>query len=140
MAHHAEGAERLVTIDGRRAFEQLAIRTAARSTGPVRALAPADLLEALTPLWRKRAADGEVSELWVIGDREPRLPVELSGRVAEVPLTSESGGTTALLATPDIGMVGEATQATVRGYWTSDPIVVAVISAAFRRFVGTHRA
>lgn len=139
MAHHGEGVERLVAIDGRRAFEQLAIRTAARSTGPVRAIAPPDLLEALIPLWRKRAADGGVCELWATGDREAHLPLALMGRVAETSLQAEFGRPIVLVTTPEMAMAAEATEVAVRGYWSSDPVIVAVISAAFFNLVRTHQ-
>jgi hypothetical protein len=135
-----EGEQSLLAINGRRAFEQLAIRTAARSTGPVRAIAPAALLGALMPLWRKRAADGGICELWATGPEEVHLPFELKGRIPTTLLPPEFTGPVALLATPEVAMVARTGQPAFEGYWSSDPVIVAVISAAISHIVHTVSA
>jgi hypothetical protein len=52
------GAPGAVAISNRRALEELALRTAARSPGELTCVGPGWLIEVLSPAWHKRAADG----------------------------------------------------------------------------------
>ena len=123
FAARAEGADPVIQIEGRRAFEQVALRTAAKPAGEVRAIATAPLLKSLTPIWRKRAADGSPTVLLSIGPPAEQLPLPIVGSVSP----EDSFGIQALLVTPDavIGVHGD-----LSGYWSSDRIFISLGAAA----------
>ncbi len=123
FAARAEGADPVIQIEGRRAFEQVVLRTAAKPTGEVRAVATGPLLKALTPIWRKRAADGSPTVLLSIGPAEDQLPLPIIGAVSP----EHSFGIHALIITPDAAI---AVHGDLSGYWSSDPIFISLGTAA----------
>lgn len=70
--HEDAGTPGAVAISSRRALEELALRTAARSPGELTCVGPGWLVEALSPAWHKRAADGSPSRSGSSGTRALR--------------------------------------------------------------------
>jgi hypothetical protein len=118
-------------IESRRSLLDLALRTAARSPGPVLALADADTLAAMAPIWRKRAADGSDTRLWVIGAEVP-LAVPTAG-IVEPAKVDELFGTASitLLVTTEAAMLARDAPGDRKGHWTSHPLLVSAIRGAF---------
>jgi sugar-specific transcriptional regulator TrmB len=135
LAAPAKEGAALVPIEGRRGIVDLALRTAARESGPVSCLAPPSMAKEMTPAWRRRAADGRESVVWIIHDAsgEPEsveLPIPVAGyadaaevaRVFTVPVFLLVAGETIIAAQVDEGKA--------KGYWSTDPIVVGLAQAA----------
>jgi len=132
-AQVAEGAglegETLVPLNGLRSFSEVATRWIVRLDAPVVCLAPGAVLIALVPAWRKRSADGRRTTLWSIGER-PDLPVPITGTVPASDAGRSFGVPVALLQGGDAVMLATVEGPSVRGYWSSDRILVAVVESA----------
>jgi hypothetical protein len=115
-----------VPFHGRRQFEQLALRTATRAAGRVTCIAPAPLLEALTPIWRRRGADGATTELWSIGSRPAGLSLELAGELTSETARSRFPADPALVIS-ETAVIAALSQPDFPGYWTTDPLLVAAL-------------
>jgi len=134
LAAPAKEGAALVPIEGRRGIIDLALRTAAREPGPVSCMALPSMAKEMTPAWRRRAADGRESLIWIIqdsaGEPEPvELPIPLAGfadtaevaRVFTVPVF--------LLIAGEIVIAARVDDREARGYWSTDPIVVGLAQA-----------
>lgn len=127
--HEDAGTPGAVAISSRRALEELALRTAARSPGELTCIGPGWLIEALSPAWHKRAADGSPTSLWVVGDvGATKFPVE--GRIPEATVERLFGGPAFLLGTDRAVMVARLDRQAASGYWTSEPALVGAVRAA----------
>ena len=118
----------LVPVEGTRALRDLVTRTVVRGTGPIRLLAPAAVLESVSPAIRARAnASGDLF-LWS-ADRDPDVPTavapvdhDLINRLFEdLPILLVCGD--GVLA----ASVGDAPS----GYWTSATVLAASVQTAF---------
>lgn len=134
-AQHSRGAETVMSVSGRRSFEQLALRTATRPSGLVQAAAPSEILQSLVPIWRKRAADGSPTHLWSIGEHRPENSLKVEGNISLELVIAQFGGPVSLLTTPDAALAGRLADGTFAGYWSSDPLLVAVIATAISQLV-----
>ncbi len=123
------GAPATVAFEGERAFRDLTLRTAALTPGPVTAVAPTGVLSASLPVWRKRAADGSPTALWSVGPEPADLPVPLAGVVEESSIREHFGHPTALVLTPDAGLVARV-DTEFSGFWCSHPALLGTIRAA----------
>lgn len=125
----SSGAPGLHRFTSEREFQEVALRTAARAEGMVRCVAPADTLVALTPLWRKRAADGSETLLWSVGRAPAALPVGLAGTVPPQRAGAHFHGAPVLLEADD-AVISALAGADFHGYWTSEPALAAPVRFA----------
>ncbi len=124
------GQETTVRFSGRREFNELVLRTAARAE-VVSCAAQPDLLTSLIPLWRKRVQDGSKTALWTIGEQQPDLPLPLAGTIGMNRVAHYFGSPATILLADNRAMVGaENTNAVLRGLWTSDPVLYGCVVAA----------
>ena len=123
-----DGGSSLVPVEGSRALRDLVTRTVVRGSGPIRLLAPAAFLEALSPAIRARdSASGDLS-LWS-ADRDPDIamtvaPVDpdlISGLFEDPPVLLVSGE----------GVLAASAGGAPMGYWTSATVLAASVQAAF---------
>jgi sugar-specific transcriptional regulator TrmB len=122
------GGESLVPIDNRRALVTVAIQTAARETGAIVCIGPADVLQAIAPAWRRREADGHQTDLWVVGEAAD-LPIESSGTITEERLAGLFPGQPFILAGSQAFVVAQINGDQASGYWVTDPIIGPLITA-----------
>lgn len=124
------GAPATVPFTGQREFGELALRVAARAT-EVTCIAVPKLLEALTPIWRKRQVDGTATQLWLVGSEECDLPVPVAGHVDEARIAKHFRASTVLL-NADEGIIAGRNDAeqVPRGFWSSDPLLTGLVGAA----------
>ncbi len=132
--HPDEGAETIVPLVGRRAFEQVALRTTVRAPGQIIALAPQGLIEVLAPIWRKRAQDGTPTRLWALGELagQPATPVE--GWIPLPVVAERFGGAVAVLAAERTAVLAHIDNQDLMGHWTSDSLVVGSVWTALAHF------
>ncbi len=123
-----DGGSSLVPVEGIRALRDLVTRAVVRGSGPIRLLAPAAFLEALSPAIRARAGASDDLSLWS-ADRAPDIatPViladrELISRLFEDPPV--------LLVSGD-GVLAASGDSAPSGYWTSATALAASVQAAF---------
>ena len=126
----------VLPITGSRAFLDVATRTAARAVSPVTCVAPQQELQDLAPAWRKRAADGHQTDLWVIGSLPETFPLQLAGSVSDERATSCFGGSVALLSCAEGAVVVTLDGDAARGYWTSDPVLLGTLCGAVAHLTG----
>lgn len=124
------GGPAVLSLSGRRALHELALRTAARSRGEVRCLAPREFLEALAPVWHKRAADGSATRLWAVGEGHRPLPFEVAGWVGHDQVARHFDGPAVILLADDAAIVARLDPAAASGYWTTHPALVGLARAA----------
>ena len=125
-----------VPFASQREFGELALRVAARAAS-VSCIASTPVLEALTPIWRKRLADGTDTELWVLGDEQPGLPVPLTGRIERDRISLYFHGDPVLLIAGDSVIAGRQEAGNdLKGVWSSDPLQVGLVSAAVESLTG----
>ncbi len=121
----AAGHPSTVEFAGHRAFGELVLRTAVRAE-TVSCVSPADSLNSLTPVWRKRAADGADTDLWVVpsdDSTEPDSPLQIAGRVDADSVVGLFGAIVALVWTPDAIIVGRyGPDRHLGGYWSGHPL------------------
>ena len=132
------GAPSTVEFDGHRAFGELVLRTAGRAE-TVSCLAPADSLSTLTPIWRKRAADGAETNLWVVRPQESRdeeLSFRVVGRVDTATVTDMFGSLAVVAVTPDAAILGRFSESgRLTGYWSCDPLWVGCARGAIAALI-----
>ena len=129
-----EGEDSVVDVRSERTLIQLVSRAAARSSNRVGFIAPEDLTRSLLPVWRKRQAEDLETDLWVLGDTDPTLPVPVSGRVDPAAATRYFGQRFCLFFTGDAALIAGLDLRGVHGYWTNNPVLAASIRAAFAAF------
>ncbi len=129
--------EHLVTVDGRRALVDLALRTAARADSAAIGLGPAGLLAAMAPAWRRREADGRETAIWRIPDGTDRLPVDARGDVDRARCRDLFGADVFLLLTSDVAIAARVDEGREAGYWTSDALMVGLVRSAVEQLTGT---
>ncbi len=113
-----------------RAFREIALRTVGRAES-LECVASAAVLNTLNPIWRKRAADGAGSSLWLIGQEEPDARIPLAGTVRPETADTVFGWEPALLLTEAAAIIGKRTgDGQMSGYWTSDSIFCALTRGA----------
>jgi predicted transcriptional regulator len=130
------GEATLVPFSGERELKDLVLRAAARESGPVDFLAPGSLIAALLPVWRKREADSAPTRLWLVGEAPGGFPLPLAGAVAEADVGEYFGAAAVLLLAGEAAMMGRLGEAGLRGYWTSDPLLVGLAGAAMTALTG----
>ena len=83
-------------------------------------------------MWRKRAADGAETLLWIVGSTAPHdLPVPATGVVSPERIRSYFGAPAVLLLTPVAVIIGSWTgQDELSGHWSSDPVLMGTARAA----------
>lgn len=125
------GAPGIVAISGERSLLDLALRAAARASGPVTCIAPAKLLASLAPAWHKRASDRKETHLWYLGDAPTApLPVEPAGQIDAELSMRHFASPILLLVAPESAVVAALVASGPAGYWTSDPVLRAAAGAA----------
>ncbi len=135
------GATASVDLDGERALQDLALRMAARTRGPLWCLAPTKLLLALAPAWHKRASSGQETVLWVLGDAPADLAgIRIAGTVRSHQVEPYFPGSPVLLVAPEAALVGVQEAGGFRGHWTSHPALVGVVRAALATLAGLSAA
>lgn len=135
--HTPRGADVVVAVLGRRGLEQVAMRMAVRPAGPVTALAPAEILRLLSPIWRKRLADGSPTTIWVIGELAQAIPHPIRGQIPLSTVEDRFGTPVALLAAPDSALMARVVGAKVGGYWSSDPVIRGVTDTSIAYLAST---
>jgi sugar-specific transcriptional regulator TrmB len=139
----SSGATALVDLNGERALLDLALRMAARASGPLSCLAPASLLSALAPAWHKRASSGEQTMLWVLGggdvrDQSAGFPV--TGIVSLEQVERYFPAAPVFLVAAEAALVGLHETGGFRGHWTSHPALVGAVRAALAMLTGLSPA
>ena len=128
--HGRAGQEITVRFSGRREFNELVLRTAARAK-VVSCAAEPNVLASLNPVWRKRAQDRSETRLWAIGEQRPHLPIPLTGTVGMNRVAYYFGSPATILLADNRSIVGtETAEAELRGLWTSDPALCGCMAAA----------
>ena len=121
------GTPSTVEFDGQRAFGELVLRTAVRAE-TVTCMAPPDSMTALTPIWRKRAADGADTNLWVVQHQESpdeEFLFQVVGRVDAERVIDLFGSIAVVALTPNaIILGGFSGSGLLTGYWSCDPLWV----------------
>jgi hypothetical protein len=107
------------------------LRAATRAEDTVLFLGPSSAAVAAAPIWRKRATDGLDSELWIYGDL-PQLPVEPAGSVTEALAIEQFGAPPVALVAGEIGVLGTVDGSEMRGYWSSELLIVGAVRAVIR--------
>lgn len=125
------GAATLREFSGPREFGHLILRAATRAEDTVLFLGPSSAAVAAAPIWRKRATDGLDSELWIYGDL-PQLPVEPAGSVTEALAIEQFGAPPVALVAGEIGVLGTVDGSEMRGYWSSELLIVGAVRAVIR--------
>ncbi|UCF42001.1 MAG: helix-turn-helix domain-containing protein [Gemmatimonadota bacterium] len=123
------GEPAIVPIRGERELQELVLRTAARAAGPVSFLGTERQISQLLPVWRKRAADGADTELWVAGARPKGFPLTIKGTVDADALERHFGAPATILLAPGATVLATAREGSLSGYWSSDPILRGAASA-----------
>ncbi|NIM48842.1 MAG: hypothetical protein GTN62_03545 [Gemmatimonadales bacterium] len=131
------GSPTTVEIASERQLGELTLRTAARAEGPVTFLAPGRLMTALLPVWRKRAADSAPTSLWVVGEAPARFPLPLSGTVEPRVVLAHFDADAAVLAAPDAAILARIAGETVRGLWSSNPVIRGAARATLTALTST---
>ena len=126
-----DGSASLREFSGSREFGHLILRAATRAKDRVLFLGPGSAAVAAAPIWRKRATDGLDSELWIYGDL-PQLPVEPAGSVTEERAIEQFGAPPVALVAGEIGVLGSFHGSDMRGYWSSEPLIVGAVRAVIR--------
>jgi hypothetical protein len=126
------GKEATVPFDSEREFSAIALRTATREPGPVACLAPLSVLSALVPIWRKRAADGAETNIWVLGDTTDPFPIPVAGQIPQERAVGHFGSPVVILTTGASVGIGRIVEDRVSGLWSSDPIIVGAVKAALQ--------
>lgn len=129
-ARPSKGKSVVVELKSERTLVQLVTRTAARTDSPVGCVAPADLMKSLTPVWRKRAADNLVTDLWVVGDATA-VSVPISGSIDPDSATPYFNGPFCLFFAEAAALTATLEESRPSGYWTDDPVLIAPLRAAF---------
>lgn len=120
-----------VPISGRRALEDLALRTAARSPGELTCVGPVPLLEVLAPAWHKRAADGASTALWAT-EEGGTTRLHLAGRIPDSSVERLFGGLVFLLDTERGAIVARLDGQAASGYWSSEPALAGAVRASIK--------
>jgi sugar-specific transcriptional regulator TrmB len=130
--HERGGAGEPATVPfrGERELQELVLRTAARAVGQVSFMAPDRQISQLLPVWRKRAADGAETELWVVGEAPERFPLPIAGRVNPNSVRDHFGSAATILFSPGAAILATEQNGSLSGFWSSDPILVGAASAS----------
>jgi len=125
------GSASLQKFSGPREFGHLILRAATRAEDTVLFLGPSSAAVAAAPIWRKRAKEGLDSELWIYGDL-PQLPVEPAGSITEANAIEQFGAPLVALVAGEIGVLGTVHGSEMRGYWSSELLIVGAVRAVIR--------
>lgn len=125
------GEPAIIPLRGERELQELVLRTAARAAGPVSFLGPGRQISQLLPVWRKRAADDADTELWVVGARPERFPLPITGAVDPGTVERHFGAPATMLLAPGAAILASERDGSLRGFWSSDPILLGAASASF---------
>ena len=118
------GAALLVPLAGERAVHETANRAVVRATGEVLCLAPAELLQAMAPALRARAAAGRAVRVWS-GDVAPDgMPVTVDTIDAQVLAGRFEAPPFLLLAD---GALAAVDRQPWEGIWSEDPLIVGLV-------------
>jgi hypothetical protein len=128
------GGEANVQISGRRALLDVLLRTAAREQGTIHCLAPPNVLEPLSPVWRKRQMDGRTTHLWLLGGHPPNLPIPAEGVVNPERVYDFFHHEVAILIAGDAAVVARLGDGGAVGHWTSDAVLSGLCRSAFAHF------
>ena len=129
-SYQGAGAPSLESFSGVRQLVELAIRLATRDRDVVRFLGSAVTAGALLPVWRKRAADGLTSEVFLTEAAGGSLPVSSIRVVPSAEVKSWFGATPAVLSCAESAVVGAEVEAEPSGVWGSTPAVVGLARLA----------
>lgn len=129
------GEPATVPFRGERELQELVLRTAARAAGPVSFMAPGRQISQLLPVWRKRAADGAETELWVVGEAPEQFPLPIAGAVDPDTVQEHFGSAATILFSPGAAVLATDQNGSLSGFWSSDPILVGAASAALAALV-----
>ena len=142
LARQPLGAAATVAIAGRRALQDAALRTAARSPGAVTCLGPADELVALAPAWHRRAAAEWPTELWCLGSAPPSAELP----IAPPPRPLDPSVADAYFAAPIFALITPARAILARleadgpaGFWTSDVVLRGAARATIAHLTAANR-
>lgn len=133
----AKGAPETIRVRGERQLLELALRSATRATGLVTCLAPEEILSRLTPLWRKRGADGLLTELWSIGAEPRDFPLPITGVVSPERLSELFPHPPVILLAPESAIVALQSDE-LYGMWTSAEPYLSLARAAMAGLRTTH--
>ncbi len=122
-------------FQGERELHALILRSATRALGTVRFVAPAAVAAAAAPVWRKRRADRQRTELWIVGDASG--VADAAGTVLPERVPDVFGDGPVILIADEVVIVGRIEDGTPRGYWSTDPIIHGMAGAAIRDLVGS---
>ncbi|MDH3455438.1 MAG: helix-turn-helix domain-containing protein [Gemmatimonadota bacterium] len=123
------GKEATITFSGERELYAIALRTTTREPGRVACLAPATVLSALVPIWRKRAADGAETQIWMLGDATQSFPIPVAGEIPVERAVRHFGSPVAILTTGSAAGIGRIVEDRLMGLWSSDPTIVGAAQA-----------
>jgi sugar-specific transcriptional regulator TrmB len=128
-ALHGAGSPDTVPFRGHAEFTSLLMRLAVRAESPVSVVAPVDVLRATLPVWRARAANDRPTTIVGIGSAEDfAVPID---RFLDPQVVRASLGTVlTLVVAGSAAMLAHQDADPIRGYWTTDPILVAAARGA----------
>jgi sugar-specific transcriptional regulator TrmB len=132
----------VIPILGRRSLVDLALRTAARETGPLRCVASIAMARDLSPAWRRRLADGRTSTLWLIQSNQPGsdeaeaghersvLPIEAAGTVPAERAARFFDAEAFVLEAGDTVIIARTDGESTTGFWSTASTIVGLARAA----------
>jgi hypothetical protein len=126
----SEGEPAIVPFRGSAEFEALTLRTAVRAP-MVAFLGPPELLEALAPIWRARAASSRQTRLYSVGEAPSPLPFPPEGTVPASDVMRLFGVEVAALLSDDAGIVARLDLPEPAGLWFSNVLLTGMLQAAF---------
>jgi sugar-specific transcriptional regulator TrmB len=129
------GSPDTVPFRGQAEFKSLLMRLAVRAELPVSVVAPSDVLRATLPVWRARAVNERPTVIVSIGSAEDfSAPVERS--VDPDTVVERFGTVLTIVVAGSAAMLAHEEEGTIRGHWTTDPILVASARGATTALTG----
>lgn len=126
------GKEATLRFSGERELYAIALRTASREPGPVACLAPATVLSALVPIWRKRAADGAETSIWILGNATESFPIPVARQIPVEHAVRHFGSPVVILTSGPAAGIGRIVDARLTGLWSSDQTIVGAAKATLQ--------
>lgn len=125
--------ESLVSLTGRRALVDLAMRTAVKEHGRVEVLGPGNLLLDMAPAWRRRATDDRVTSIWLLGEGTD-FPFVHEGIVPLDLVETHFNTEVLILTTSTDGIASRLSASTANGYWTTDLTLLGLLRTTLKHF------
>jgi sugar-specific transcriptional regulator TrmB len=125
------GAPDTVPFAGNAEFRSLLMRLAVRAELPVMVVASGEFLQDTIPVWRARAAKDRPTIILSIGSSAADFPFPVDGNLDAEACAAALGAVLTIVVTEGAALIGQLDGAAIRGYWTSDPVLVASARGAF---------